>query len=658
LQAYRASPMRRIIIGLLLAFAAAGLRAADYPLTPDGLCGGSRTCRAVMDAWNAATWADLVDDDFGTGSVPLATVRWYDGEGDGVERCTEPLCNDELHQRQGYTSDAFAHRFPGVTDEFGNVLLSHSMGSDQQRFQKLRNFAELLRMPDRNDLQCWKFFIDGRKNYASFSDVCTELDSAADASLRILGAYGVACAKQRSGEWATAGFSSYCEDYERQGDAIWGDEDGHGEIKQLANGQAYLANGYNTQVTAPTSPESFRPDYYELQFLMDYAQYSGSADKVQDVLDMLDDYIVSTGTNRVHRGLTGHFNAETTSFECDEDKVQCTPKPFMDANDTWRAVPALSGLLAAHPSLIPASVRTFLFDYWWNNYGGGNAAFGVSAEKPMEIWSNDADSPGQPVKSKQESYKTTAMWIPLAVAYNETYTRNAVARLVDDNYSWADGRFWGTMHYGGYFSQFAQRAIGIATGMMSPSAYVIDAPANVQATAMSTTSVRITWSAVTGADDYEVTRSTDGQSYGSPLITTGTSIDDNGLAPKTAYLYRVRARRSTGLNSAFSAPDVAATVIFTDGAITPRETPIRKLHIKDLRDAASALRVLAQRTAFSFTDPEPVRIRAVHIRQLRAAIDEALDALGIDTPGYADPNLAGGFKVRAVHITDLRSRAQ
>jgi hypothetical protein len=651
--------MRRFIAALLFALAAGRLQAADFPLTPDGLCGNTRTCQAVMDAWNNASWADLVDDDFNTGTTSLATVRWYDGE---TDECTGTLCNGQLHQRNGYTSSVTAHRFLGVTDEFGNVLLAHSMGSDQQRFEKLRNFAELIRLPDRNQLQCWKYFIDGRQNYASSASVCIEFDSASDASLRILGAYGVGCAKQRSGAWATAGFSSYCEDYERQGEAIWGDEDDHGEIRHLANGQAYLANGYNNQEFAPTAAESFRPDYYELQFLMDYALYTGSAEKVQDVLDMLDDYIVSTGTNRIHRGLTGRFNAETTAFECDKGTfehpiVQCTPKPFMDANDTWRAVPALSGLLAVHPELVPPSVRTFLFDYWWANYGGGNPAFGVSAEKPMEIWSNAADSPGNPIVSKHESYKTTSMWIPLAVSYNANYVRDAVAWLVDEKFNWAGGQFWGVAYYGGYFSQFAQRALGIATGMMSPSTYILDTPAQVVATATSATSIRITWSAVAGADDYEVTRSTNGTTWSDPLITTSTMID-SAAAADTAYLYRVRARRTTGLTSAFSAPDVATTVVFADPLLTPGVTRIRRAHVTDLRRAAGALRVLAQRPAFSFTDAVPVRIRALHITELQDAIDEALASLGLAVPPYTGPDVVSGVRIKAVHVTDLRNRTR
>jgi hypothetical protein len=442
--------------------AAAGTAQASYPLTPDSLCGSSRTCRTVVNQWNDASWSALVDDSFQTGAPALAAVRHYTTEGS----CTGTLCSGEAATLPGKTIDLPNSRFVGVTDEFSNVLLNHSIGSDEDRFEKLRNFAEMLRLPSiNNNLQCWKYYVDGDQAYSSGSQLCVEQDSASDASLRILGAYGIACARQRSGNWARTGRPDYCADYVRQGNAIWGIGSAtHGEIKKLANGQYYLANGYNNQVAAPTNTDAFRPDYYELQFLMDFAEYIGDSALITGVVDMMRDYVVATGTNRVHCGKTGHFDQQTTVYFCDQ---LCSP-PYLDNIDTWRAVPALGGFRAVHGDRVPVDVSSTIFDQWWLLYGGGNASYGYSSAKPFEIYCNASD--GQ-VKQTEESYKTLGMWIPLAAAYDHPYARNAVGFLTDQKYDWTLGRFYGAAYFGGYFSQFAQRAIGVSTGMIDPATY-------------------------------------------------------------------------------------------------------------------------------------------------------------------------------------------
>jgi hypothetical protein len=215
-------------------------------------------------------------------------------------------------------------------------------------------------------------------------------------------------------------------------------------------------------VGSPTASQSFRPDYYELQFLMDFAEYSGSSAMVQGVLDMLEDYRISMGTNHIHRGKTGHFDASTVTYTCDD---QCNPS-FMDSIDTWRAVPALSGLINVHPEAVTGAPKADIFDFWWSNYSGGHPTlYGPSAAKPIEIFSNAVNGG---VKNEEDSYKTLGMWIPIATAYSAPYTQATIARLVDNKFDFTNGNFFGAAYYGGYFSQFAQRAIGAATGMIDP----------------------------------------------------------------------------------------------------------------------------------------------------------------------------------------------
>jgi hypothetical protein len=458
----------------------------DYPLGRFSMCGATQTCDAVLERWNQASWSDLVDDGFNSGPQALAAVRWYSTEG----ACTPGAgCKDQLRSCGGAeVPDPATSHFCGVTDELGNVLLSHAMGPDQGRYEELHRFTELLRLPftgdpqnpGANGLQCWKYRVDGAGLYDQAGDLCIEDDSASDASLRILGAYGIACAKQRAGIWEVTDVD-FCADYMEQGRAIWGlGTADHGEVRLLANGQYYLAASYRNQEFAPTADVSFRADYYELQFLMDFAEHLHDPVLVQGVKDMLGHYLVAADVsatgNHLHRGKTGHFDALATSFACDSpDTVAdacgvATPVTslcsFVDQFDTWRAVPALSGLRNVHPEAVEGTVDALLFQYWWEQFAGGHATlFGPTASKPFEIWVSTSDGG---VRCLDDSYKTMGMWVPLGAALDATYTTQAIGHLVDNRYNGTLEQFGGAAYYGGYYSQFAQRAIGAATGMIDP----------------------------------------------------------------------------------------------------------------------------------------------------------------------------------------------
>lgn len=444
----------------LLLWGAGGARTQVYPLSPTSLCGSVQTCLDVLEQWNQASRADLVDENFNTGPLSLAAVRWYKTEG----QCTgSPLCDDQLNDGDGACPilSSTASKFCGVTDELSNVLLSHAMGANQDEYQKLHNFTELLRHPSANGLQCWKYYVHGVDLYDSYQKLCVTSDSASDASLRILHAYAIACAKQTARIWKNNGVD-YCADYVEQGNAIWGlGTAQHGEIKHLANGEYFLANGFNNQPGSPVAADSFRPDYYELQALMDFALYIGNPALRQGVLDMLEDYRQSLGDNGIHCGKTGHFDAATTLYTCDQ---LCSP-PYMNNADTWRAIPALSSFLLVHGAMIPSTKKSQIFDKWWSLYAGGNSQFGPEAMKPFEIYCNSAQGV---VRQAEDSYKTLSMWIPLGATYSGVYTAQAIGRLVDIKYDWTGKHFFGAAYYGGYFSQFAQRAIGEATGMIDP----------------------------------------------------------------------------------------------------------------------------------------------------------------------------------------------
>lgn len=182
-------------------------------------------------------------------------------------------------------------------------------------------------------------------------------------------------------------------------------------------------------------------------------------------------------------------------------------------------------------------------------------------------------------------------------------------------------------------------------------------PANVIATATSNSSVTITWNAVTGVAGYNLERAVNINGPWSPVASpTGTSYTDNGLSGGFTYLYRVFARNSSGGISPASNIDHATTILFTDDPLVPGSTVIKAIHLTQLRQAVNAVRMAAGFGAATFTDPNPSRIpvKAVHINELRNALTPALAALG-KTAVYTDPALSRGMPVRAIHFQELRN---
>lgn len=102
---------------------------------------------------------------------------------------------------------------------------------------------------------------------------------------------------------------------------------------------------------------------------------------------------------------------------------------------------------------------------------------------------------------------------------------------------------------------------------------------------------------------------------------------------------------------------VVVTAPFSDHPLGAG-TPIRAVHITELRNRIAALRTRCGRPAFAFTDASLVAgvtiVRAVHVTELRTALIEAYAGCGTAPPAFSDPALGGGV-IRAVHIAELRS---
>jgi hypothetical protein len=177
------------------------------------------------------------------------------------------------------------------------------------------------------------------------------------------------------------------------------------------------------------------------------------------------------------------------------------------------------------------------------------------------------------------------------------------------------------------------------------------APTGLVATAVSATQVNLTWNPSSGATQYEVVR-------GSNTIATVSSpnYNDGAVSSGQTAVYKVRALDSAGRPSPYSAPDAATTLSFTDDPLVSG-TRIKAVHIIQLRLAVNSMRAAAGLSNATFTGEtlSGARIKAIHIRELRDALAPARATLGLSAVTYTNPVLSSGIRVKAVHVQELRN---
>jgi hypothetical protein len=186
----------------------------------------------------------------------------------------------------------------------------------------------------------------------------------------------------------------------------------------------------------------------------------------------------------------------------------------------------------------------------------------------------------------------------------------------------------------------------------------LPAPANFTAAAATMTSVALTWTASAGATDYDIERSSTGMNF-QPLITVQTtSYTDMTAAASTSYLYRVKARNTSG-SSVYSNIDLATTVIFVNDPLVAQVTIIQAVHLTQNRQAVNAVRALASLAPQVWTDdpltPGVTPVRRVHVQELRSGLTPALSALSRPAPTFTDPVLTTATAVKVQHVQELRT---
>ncbi|HYI12563.1 MAG TPA: FG-GAP-like repeat-containing protein [Thermoanaerobaculia bacterium] len=159
---------------------------------------------------------------------------------------------------------------------------------------------------------------------------------------------------------------------------------------------------------------------------------------------------------------------------------------------------------------------------------------------------------------------------------------------------------------------------------------IVAAPANVVATAVSTTLVSVGWLAIPSATTYEVLRSSNNSSFAVIGNTISPAFLDNGRTPDTTYVYKIRAVHN-GVAGPLSPPELATTTSFTDDPIAVYSTRIKAAHILELRTAVNAVRAAAGLAPVAFTDSTltGVPIQAIHLTEVHDGLSAARAALGV-----------------------------
>jgi len=195
----------------------------------------------------------------------------------------------------------------------------------------------------------------------------------------------------------------------------------------------------------------------------------------------------------------------------------------------------------------------------------------------------------------------------------------------------------------------------VYTGVTQPPNPIIpNTPTGLVATATGTTTVSIAWSAAANATSYILERATRIGQWVQIAQVPGTSHGDSGLSPNTTFLYRVRAANGTAL-STYSNLDLATTIVFTDDPLIVRVTRLKAVHITQLRTAVNAVRIAAGLSGLNYTDPSPagVPVKAVHINELRNALSAALSGIG-KVSSFTD-TVTARTPIRAIHFQELRN---
>ena len=134
-------------------------------------------------------------------------------------------------------------------------------------------------------------------------------------------------------------------------------------------------------------------------------------------------------------------------------------------------------------------------------------------------------------------------------------------------------------------------------------------------------------------------RASAGTPYASLAMTSSLTFTDSPVAAGATYVYKVRAIDSSSRFSPLSIPDAATTILFSDDPVATAVTAIKAVHITEMRQAVNAIRAAAGIGAMTFTDSNlsGVVVKAVHFQELRDGLTQARSSLALPALTFTDP---------------------
>jgi hypothetical protein len=152
------------------------------------------------------------------------------------------------------------------------------------------------------------------------------------------------------------------------------------------------------------------------------------------------------------------------------------------------------------------------------------------------------------------------------------------------------------------------------------------------------------------------------ESYAYNTIVTLTAAPDPGSVFKGwsgdctgAGTCTVTATQARNVTATFS-----RAYLFTDDPLLQETTPVKTIHLTELRTAVNTARADYGLGASTWTDPTLVprqtEAKRVHLTELRTALSQVYAAAGLGTPSFTDPTVTPWeTPIKAAHLSELRS---
>jgi hypothetical protein len=116
----------------------------------------------------------------------------------------------------------------------------------------------------------------------------------------------------------------------------------------------------------------------------------------------------------------------------------------------------------------------------------------------------------------------------------------------------------------------------------------------------------------------------------------------------------------SGTTSAIDFALTTSATAFSDDPLQAGITPIRLVHVLELRQRIDVLRARYSLSAYPWTDPSPVPgttvVRAVHLTDMRTALAQAYVASSRPAPTWTPPTIVPtATAITAAQITEIRN---